>query len=173
MRLYTVHLKPSDPSSSGSSAGTQPAFELVKDGFCWPALFLPFLWALWRGQWTGLLAYLICIMAISTLTVIAAPGEAVEVVLGLGLAILVGFSANDWRRWRLRRLGYRDAGAVAAASATEAELRVLSVLEGEGPGGDGAKSGNGLPKAQPPGGESPPGPVPGMAPGSMSTGGLS
>lgn len=125
MRLYTVHLK----DAPAGPAGGPPAFELVKDGFCWAAFFLPLLWAVWRGQWTGLLLYLICILATSTLTVMAAPGEAVEIALGLGLALLVGFSANDWRRWRLRKQGYRNIGAVAAADAEEAALRVLDVLD--------------------------------------------
>ena len=119
MRLYTVHLK---DSPSG------PAFELVRDGFCWPAFFLPFVWAIWRGQWTGLLLYAICILAVSTLTVMTEPGEPVEIAIGLGLALVVGFSANDWRRWRLQHGGYRAAGAVAAADADEAALRVLAAL---------------------------------------------
>ncbi|MFC3229948.1 DUF2628 domain-containing protein [Marinibaculum pumilum] len=135
MRLYTVHLKDTAPADGGSP----PAFELVKDGFCWAAFFLPLLWAVWRGQWTGLLLYLICILATSTLTVMAAPGEAVEIALGLGLAVLVGFSANDWRRWRLQRQGYRNVGAVAAADADEAALRVLEVLDARG---NDRKSGN-------------------------------
>lgn len=146
MRLYTIHEKPLQARSSEADA---PDFELVKDGFCWPALFLPLLWGLWRGQWTGLLAYLLCILAISTLTVLAEPGRVTELALGLGLALLVGFSANDWRRWRLRRLGYRELGAVAAANLAEAELRVLSALRDGGLGGYGAESGNGLPAHRP------------------------
>lgn len=142
MRLYTIHER---PSQAGSSATEAPDFELVKDGFCWPALFLPLLWGLWRGQWTGLLAYMLCIMAISTLTVMAEPGRATELALGLGLALLVGFSANDWRRWRLRRLGYRQLGAVAAANLAAAELRVLSALQDGSLGGGGAESGTDLP----------------------------
>ena len=128
MRFYTVHLK--DAPSDGGTAG--PDFELVKDGFCWAAFFLPLLWGVWRGQWTGLLLYLICILGISTLTVMAAPGEVVEIALGLGLALLVGFSANDWRRWRLQREGYLNVGAVAAADADEAALRVLESLDARG-----------------------------------------
>lgn len=125
MRLYTVHLKDEPPGAPG---GQPPAFELVKDGFCWPAFFLPLLWAVWRGQWTGLLAYLLVVLAISTLTVMAEPGQAVELVLGLGLALLTGFTANDWRRWRLRRMGWRDLGAVAAPDAEQAALKVLAHL---------------------------------------------
>ncbi len=149
MRLYTVHLKDSPEGPAGDAGGPgaadsdQPAFELVKDGFCWPAFFLPFVWAIWRGQWTGLLLYVIGILAISTLTVMAEPGEPVEIALGLGLALVVGFSANDWRRWRLRHGGYRAIGAVAAADADEAALRVLAALGA----GDDRKSGS-LPPAE-------------------------
>ena len=36
----------------------------------------------------------------------AVPGEAVEIALGLGLAVLTGFSANDWRRWLVEGVVY-------------------------------------------------------------------
>lgn len=146
MRLYTVHLKDEPPAG-----GDPPAFELVKDGFCWPALFVPLLWGIWRGQWTGLLAYLLVVLATSTLTVMAGPGEAAEVALGIGLALLTGFSANDWRRWRLRRMGYRDLGAVAAADAEQAALRVLQHLQRPGALPERLpdwKTGSGLPNKQ-------------------------
>ena len=43
MRLYSVYQSP-------EARGDQDLI-FIKDGFCWPALVLPFIWPAWRGLW--------------------------------------------------------------------------------------------------------------------------
>ena len=47
MRAYTVHAPPDEPAAP-------ERFAFVKDGFSWPALFVPILWILWHRLWLTL-----------------------------------------------------------------------------------------------------------------------
>lgn len=116
MRIYTVHERASPP-------GSDPDVVLVKEGFCWPALLLPPVWLVWHRQWLGLVVYFVGALAVALLTELMTPvgGSA----LGFCYAVLVGASANDWRRARLSAQGYRLETVVAAGSLAEAEGRYL------------------------------------------------
>jgi hypothetical protein len=118
MRHYTVHLRAARPAED-------PDLVLVRNGFCWPAFFLPVLWALYHGLWRALLAYLLVGGLLGYACAwfeVTALGQG---LLAVGLAWLVGVEANDWRRAALDRAGYRDLGPVAARDLDEAETRVL------------------------------------------------
>ena len=122
MRIYTVHER-------AVVAGQDRDAVLVKEGFSWPAFLVAPLWALHHRQWLGLVAYAVAV----TLLGLAAEGadlvEASELALALGFAILVGASANDWRRRTLAREGYGLAGVVAAPDLEAAEERWFLGLE--------------------------------------------
>ena len=124
MRIYTVQRRP-------VSAGADPDVVLVKEGFCWPAAILPPVWLLWHRQWLGLAAYLLGAVVLGLAGTLAGP--AAETWIGLGYAVLVGASANDWRRWRLARQGYRLEEVVAAGSLAEAETLYFTHLAREAP----------------------------------------
>ena len=63
MRLYTVQTRDSELS--------EPDVVLIKEGFCWPALFLPLLWLIYRLQFWGLAAYLLATGLLSALVTLA------------------------------------------------------------------------------------------------------
>jgi hypothetical protein len=107
VRLYTVHLP-----AGGPVPGEEPI--LVKEGFCWPALFFSFLWALWHRMW--LVALLVALASIALEIVLSATGAngAARGAINLGFALFVGASANDWRRAWLARRGLRLSEIVAA-----------------------------------------------------------
>ena len=50
-------------------------------------------------------------------------GRAVQLVAGIGFSAVVGFCANDWRRAKLHRQGYRLQGVVAATDMDSARRR--------------------------------------------------
>jgi hypothetical protein len=111
LRVYSVHRR-------GSAE-----LELVKEGFCWPAfLFGPF-WCLARREWLGLLAWLAAALVLGAAAELTL-AEPMQAVVSLGFSALVGFAANDWRRWRLARAGWRLTDVVAAASLSEAEEKL-------------------------------------------------
>jgi Protein of unknown function (DUF2628) len=124
MRLYTVLRRPAPPDAD-------PDAVLVKEGFCWPAALLAPLWLIWHRQWLGLAAYLLVALALGALAAVA--GEVAEFCFNLGLAVLAGASANDWRRWRLERRGYRLDEVVAAGSLAEAEALYFGQLAASAP----------------------------------------
>jgi len=106
MRVYTVYRPP------GPDAGDDPL--LIREGFCWPAFLFTAFWALWHGLWLVALALLAAEAALGAALEISGAGEATRLAAGLGLAFLVGASANDWRRRWLVRRGATFEGVVAA-----------------------------------------------------------
>ena len=108
MLLYTLHERP-------VAGGEDRDVVLVKEGFCWPAFALPPLWGLYRRLWLGVLVYLALALVLAGAVELAAVDRISETALALGLAILVGAEANDWRRRSLARRGYRPRGVVAGA----------------------------------------------------------
>ena len=129
MTTYTVHHRAE--TAAGILERSEEA-EFVKDGFCWPALFLPFLWLLFRRQWLGFLGYLGFVIALSLIGEALSLSDYLVTVLSLVANILLGFEANDLRRWTLRRRGYLDAGLVIAGKLDEAERRFFeAVIERE------------------------------------------
>jgi hypothetical protein len=102
LRIYTVHLRRPVRDQDKDVV-------LVKEGFSWPAFLFSGLWALWNRLW--LVALGLCLDPLS------------EIAISIGFALLVGFVANDLRRWTLAGRGYFEADVVAAPDALAAELR--------------------------------------------------
>ncbi len=125
MRIYTIHL----PSRFGP-ANADPV--IVKEGFNWAAAIFTALWALWHRMWLVATALLVASAAIGAGAAALGLGPESRAVLMVGYAILVGFHANDWRRWSLERRDYDDAGIVAAPRADAALRRFgdLKSIEG-------------------------------------------
>ena len=115
MRLYTVQHRPN------GDIGDDPDVVLIKEGFCWPALFVPFLWLLYRGQLWGLLAYLGLTAGLSAVAYTVGLDEISLLLLSLVLSLLAAAQANDWRRWRLCAKGYELVTVVAAGNLRRAE----------------------------------------------------
>ena len=116
MRFYTVHVakRPWAPESALADA------RAVKDGFSWPAFFFSFVWALWHRLW--LVAAALIGLEFVTGLVVDASGLNVltETALSLGIALIVGWVANDLVRRDLERRGLTEAGVVMADSAEDA-----------------------------------------------------
>jgi len=122
MKAFTVHMPPDLPDDD---AAERAAF--VKDGFCWPALFIPVLWLLWRRLWLVLLAYLIAVTAIGAVQIIA--GEGAATIILIAFAIYFAAEANNARRWSLSRRGWTPTGEAFGHSRDEAEIRYFSSRE--------------------------------------------
>jgi hypothetical protein len=121
MTIYNVLAPPSVAGSAGPDAET---FVFVKEGFCWPALFVAPIWLLWRRLWLVFVLYLAAAIGVALLAdTLARPLTGVIVVL---FAFLVAMEANNLRRWTLERRGYRLLGVVSGGNAREAELRFFA-----------------------------------------------
>jgi hypothetical protein len=120
MRVYTVHIHPRRRDADG--LGDRDVV-LVKEGFCWPALFFSVIWAIWKGLWLVALLFLLLQAALNLFFNVFLVPALTQAVLSLVLAIAIGFFANDLRRWTLSRRGFRDGGVVAGRDLIAAERR--------------------------------------------------
>jgi hypothetical protein len=115
MRIYTVHLRP------GAEEPADPL--LVKEGFCWPAFFFSVVWALWNRMWLSALLFLVVIVAADVAAEALGLPPNLGLALNLAIALLIGWGANDLRRWSLAREGYALEGIVAATGEDAATRR--------------------------------------------------
>jgi hypothetical protein len=119
MRIYTIHEGP--PEADGA-----PRLAAIKEGFCWPALLLTVLWALWHRLWLVAVLFLGAEAALSGLLALAGADALATAAFNGAVAAAVGLLANDLRRWTLTRRGYEEAAIVAAPDAEAALHRYLA-----------------------------------------------
>lgn len=120
MRCFTVHRR-------DTGLFTEPDAVLVKEGFCWPAFFFTVLWALWQRMWLVAFLILVVQVAAGVLSTWLGLVESAQYALTLGIMLIVGYGANDWRRHSLARRRYEETGVVCAGDRDEAELRMLQL----------------------------------------------
>jgi hypothetical protein len=128
MTIYTV-LSP--PAEAGSAGPDPDSFVFVKEGFCWPALYMTAIWLLWRRMWLALVLYLVAATAVFALAAKLAPPVAWLTILLFGF--LVALEANNLRRWTLERRGYRLVGIASGDSRSDAEFRFFAGFTGSAP----------------------------------------
>jgi len=119
MKAFTVHMP---PDLSADAAAERAAF--IKDGFCWPALFIPVPWLLWHRLWLVLVVYLLAVSAIGAVQLIA--GEGAATIIVIAFAFFFAAEANNARRWSLRRRGWTQAGEAFGHDRDEAEIRYFA-----------------------------------------------
>ena len=96
---------------------------LVKEGFCWPALLFLVLWALWCRLWWVAFGLLVIEVALSGAVALLGLDPLSEGAISVGFAAIVGFVANDLKRWTLRRQGFVEVAGVIADGRVAAERR--------------------------------------------------
>ena len=123
MRFYTIHAPRRPWASTETSVEEARA---VKDGFSWPAFVFSFVWALWHRLWLVAAAIFAAEFAVGMLVGLIGFGGLVNGVVSLGIALVVGWLANDLRRDHLERQGLTDLGVVIAASGEDAIERYFN-----------------------------------------------
>jgi len=116
VRVYTLHQLP-----GADALKDDPV--LVKEGFNWPAALFTCIWALWAGMWLVALLIIIAGAALHFALELTGADPLVRFAAEFGFFAIVGFCANDWRRAKLHRQGYRLQGIVAAADSDSARRR--------------------------------------------------
>ena len=115
------------------SADPESEFFVIKEGFSWSALVFTALWALWHRMWLVSILLLAAGAALELAFTISGADDFAALSIGLGYSLLVGFGANDWRRWTLARRGIALMGIVAAADAEAALHRYVERNPGLAP----------------------------------------
>lgn len=115
MKVFTVH----EPPDAGGNRLERIAF--VKEGFCWPALFVPAIWLIWRRMWWVLLGWLALAVAIGMTGELVPEAEFTVGVVSLVFTFWFALEANALRRWSLGRKGWRMVDIAAGADRESAE----------------------------------------------------
>lgn len=114
MRYFSVHAPDDEPD-----AGERYLF--VKDGFSWPAFFVPILWILWHRLWLTLVWYIVFVLVVAWTGRLMGDSAAVWVAL-LG-NVLFALEANNLRRLALEDRGWSGIGSSFGRDMEEAEAR--------------------------------------------------
>jgi hypothetical protein len=121
MKIYTVHLRHSglDPDRD---------IVLVKEGFSVPAFLFGSLWAVAKGLWLPVLILLA--ISLGALLATAGLGDAAGLIVDVGIAIIIGYTANDLWRWALDRRGFVEMGVVMGPDPESAWSRFVDTHPG-------------------------------------------
>ncbi|WP_181703500.1 DUF2628 domain-containing protein [Chthonobacter albigriseus] len=117
MTIYTVHA----PAGRDRSAEAAESVRFVKEGFAWPALFIPFVWLLWHRMWLPLLGYVLALGVIQGIDFVA--GETIATVVAIAFSLWFALEANAMRRWVLERRGLPLVAVVEGSGRESAERR--------------------------------------------------
>lgn len=121
MTIYAV-LAP--PVRAGSARPDPDDFVFVKEGLCWPALFVPLVWLVWRKMWLVLVGYVAASLALMAVAEVLPPPVAATMLILF--AFLVALEANNLRRWTLERHGYQFLGVAEGPWLSDAEYRFFA-----------------------------------------------
>jgi hypothetical protein len=114
------------PERGQDPAEHMERFMFVRDGFSFAAfMFGPF-WFLWHRLWLALLGYIALVAVLGAGMRLVGTAYGIRSLVGLLLALLIGFEASSLRRWTLTRRGWKDRGVVVGEDLETAERRFFA-----------------------------------------------
>jgi Protein of unknown function (DUF2628) len=119
MAVYTVH----EPPRRTNSAPLPDRFVFVRDAFSLTAALFAPLWMLRHRMWLVLAGYAVVVALLAFVLRLTQAPATISVIVGVLLALLVGFEAGTLRRLTLARRGFRNVGVVVADDIDLAERR--------------------------------------------------
>ena len=123
MPTFTVH---QPPPRQGEAASAPERFVFVRDGFhFWAFVLAPF-WLLWRRLWLAFAIYLVASILLGIALVVIGASSTVQFLAGTLVALLIGFEAATFRRWKLTRRGWKMLGFVIGEDTEAAERRFFA-----------------------------------------------
>jgi hypothetical protein len=120
--LYSVYEPPAEAPDVVARA---EALVFVKEGFCWPALFVPGLWLLYQRMPLELVVFVLVFALLAWIFSDSAAGQALLSWISIAIVVLFAFEANDLRVAALERSGYRPVGVAVGRGVDDAELQFL------------------------------------------------
>jgi len=125
LKIYTVHHR---QEAAGSLTGLGEDAILVKEGFSWPAFFVPALWLIYKRMWIVLAFYLAATGGLTVLAESVVVPESALFVGSLALNLILGLEGNDLYRWTLARRRYREQAVVLGSNLVTAEQRYFETV---------------------------------------------
>jgi hypothetical protein len=116
--VYSVYEPPSEAADIVERADR---LAFVKEGFSWPAFFVPLLWLLYYRMWVEFVLLALAYVALQIVFGTEPQGQTLFGWASFAIAVLFAFEANDLRAASLERRGYRLAGTASGRDRTEVE----------------------------------------------------
>jgi len=120
MPTYTVH---APPPRQGETMSAPERFLFVRDGFYFWAFVLAPLWLLLHRLWLAFVIYLVGYGLLGIGLAELRSSSNAHLIVGLLIALLIGFEASSIWRWTLVRRGWTTLGFVVGEDAEIAERR--------------------------------------------------
>lgn len=98
----------------------------VREGFSKWALVVPLLWLAAKGMWIILIVAVSAQLLIWAIAEALGFSEAMRLIFGLAINLILGFQGYDLLRWTYGRRGYEEVGLVQGDDLEEAEYRFFS-----------------------------------------------
>lgn len=124
MRTYSVHLPP-DSGQNLDRAELAERLTLVAEGFSVFAFVLAPVWMLINRLWLALVVYVVAIVALELAMAALGTHDLWQALIGLAIHLVIGFEADEIRRWSLARKGWQSVAVVTGRDAEEGEARFL------------------------------------------------
>jgi hypothetical protein len=108
-------------------------FDVVKQGFSWPAFFFSWLWAFVKKMWIHGAVFLGIVLILNFASIAFQSEESMGGLLiiflvGIGINYFIGTKANEWRRGDLLKKGFVQIKTVNAET-PEAAIAIVSQTE--------------------------------------------
>ncbi|HXZ22721.1 MAG TPA: DUF2628 domain-containing protein [Pseudolabrys sp.] len=123
MPTYTIH---APPPKTATPASDPERFIFVRDGFYFWAFALGPVWFLLHRLWLAFVFYIVGYGLIGVGLALVRASTSVQIVVGLLIAVLIGFEAPSIWRWTLTRRGWSTLGFLVAEDAEVAERRFFA-----------------------------------------------
>jgi hypothetical protein len=124
MLTYTAHSKPEALAPDQIDGGKGVVF--VKDGFSWPAFFIPVFWMLWYRLWLPLVGYLGIVALIVLAGYLFSWPDNLAGAMGLLVNLFFGLEGNNYRRRALAKRGFDEVADIVADNGEEASYRFFA-----------------------------------------------
>jgi hypothetical protein len=119
MRTYTIHVR-------NSLLHSEPDVLVIRESFSWFAFLFSVFWALWNRLWLVALGLAFLEILLTASTTYIGVDAISTAIISLGLAVIIGFTGNDLKRWTLAGRAYVPEGIVLAPDADSALQRYLT-----------------------------------------------
>lgn len=127
VRVYTVHAPEQGSQDKGGDLGAYAErFVFVPERFSLLAMLFALPWLLVHRLWLATLGYILLIIGLSAAGAAIGLDQQTIGLLSLAVSVLLGFEAQNLRRWSLERSGYRLVAVVSAQSLQDAEHKFFS-----------------------------------------------
>ena len=117
MRIYTIY-EPNDKI---------PSIVPIKEGFNWFAFIFPLPWALLNSLWLVALTFLMIYFFLGWLLIVFGGNYVAQTIAFSGLALAIGWMANDLKRSNLIKRGYKEDAILLADSKESAISRYVTI----------------------------------------------